>query len=255
MVPAVGLLLALPVAAEDLEGFAARVRPSVVMLQVVDARGDPQGNGTGFFISADGLVVTNHHVAVAGPSVAVLADGSRRAILGQLATDEDADVAIIRIEGDGYPALTLGDSHTLAVGEKVVVIGSPMGLDQTVSEGIVSALRPEGLARELHNEAAAKAPLVQITAPIAPGSSGSPVLTLDGSVIGVAQSVYVLGNLNFAVAIEAVKELRARAPADGALTPLRPSRSRNLVISGVFYAVLIGLAAGAALINARRRRR
>jgi serine protease Do len=224
--------------ADELEDFAAKVKPSVVMLKAVDASGERIGNGTGFLISADGFVVTNDHVVEADPTVAVLADGSERKILGLLATDKDADVAIIRIEGSGYSPLPLGDTSKVAVGARVVVVGNPMGLDQTLSEGVVSALLPKGLGKDMHADSMAKAPLVQITAPIAPGSSGSPVLTRDGMVIGVAQSVFLVGNLNFAVAIEKVKELQARAPTNGELTKLRPLPMRNLIISGVFFAVL-----------------
>jgi S1-C subfamily serine protease len=254
ILPPVVVLAALfsaPAAADDPTGLVNRVRPSVVTLQTVDLLGRPSGNGTGFLISSDGLVVTNHHVAVAGPSVAVMFDGTRHAVMGLLVSDEASDVAILRIEGSGYPALPLGAPVAPAVRDRVMVIGSPRGLDQTVSEGEITALRPDGLPPEAGETAVARTSLLQINADIAPGSSGSPVLTLDGNVIGVAQSANTEVDSYFAVDVAAVKTLQARAPADGALTPL-DSPLRQLLSTLGLVVALVALAVTPGLVRRSR---
>jgi putative serine protease PepD len=240
------LLLPFPASAEPPPGLVERARPSVVTLITQDVLGRPLGNGTGFLISSDGLVVTNHHVVAAGPTVAVLADGSRRTVKGLLVSDEESDVAILRIAGDGYPALHLGAAVPPAVGDKVLVIGSPQGLEQTVTEGEISALRPTGLPPEAGDSEVARAPLVQINADIAPGSSGSPVLTTDGDVIGVAQSANTASDSYFAVDVSAVLALQARAPADGALTAIAsPTRQLVMTLALVGGVLGLGIAPGA----------
>lgn len=244
MLPACAMLFALalmsPAGADDFTELVERLRPSVVTLESRDLRGHRTGSGTGFFISSDGLVVTNHHVVAAGPSVALLADESEHAVLGVLVDDEASDVAILKIEGGGYPALPLGTSTPPARGDKVVVIGSPLGLDQTVTQGMISALRPDGLP-DMPGDVSPKWAMLQITAGIAPGSSGSPVLTPEGRVVGVAQSVVGGAALYFAVDISAVQALLARAPADGALTPME-SPAKMLSLSLAMVAGIIGLA-------------
>lgn len=247
------LALTSPAGADDFTELVERLRPSVVTLESRDLRGHRTGSGTGFFISSDGLVVTNHHVVAAGPSVALLADESEHAVLGVLVDDEASDVAILRIEGAGYPALPLGTSTPPARGDKVVVIGSPLGLDQTVTQGMISALRPDGLPEDMPGDASPNWAMLQITAGIAPGSSGSPVLTPEGRVVGVAQSGVAGAALYFAVDISAVQALLARAPADGALTPLE-SPAKMLSLSLAMVAGIIGLAVAPGLWGRARER-
>lgn len=208
---------AAPAWAEDSAALVERVRPAVVTLLTEDLLGRPLASGTGFFVTEDGLLVTNDHVAARGPTVAVLHDGTRRAVEGLLANDVDADLALLRVEGDGYTALPLGAPTPPAVRDPVVVIGSPKGREQTVTEGTISALRPDGLPGDAE---VARGPLIQLNADIAPGSSGSPVLTPAGYVIGVAQSADMFADTYFAVDVTALKALWARAPTDGALVPM-----------------------------------
>jgi serine protease Do len=226
---------------------AARVKPSVVLLEVLDPSGEVVGDGTGFLISDSGMAVTNVHVVDDAAQVrAVLIDGSKRRALGALALNRDRDVALIQLEGTGYRPLPLGDSAALAEGAGVVVVGSPLGLASTVSVGIVSAARRELPERLKGREDKKLGPLVQITASTSPGSSGSPVVTMDGLVIGVAQSKLMLGeNINFAVPIEVAKELVAGLPRNAAPKPFRPFPVGNAIASAIFlfllFSTLLGL--------------
>lgn len=235
------------VAAQDLKELARAARPSVVALEVRDRFGRTVGEGSGFFAGEKGLVVTNHHVIDTGSRVdAISADRVTFEVLGIVAVDRERDLAVLRVAGDDLPPpLELVRSETIEAGERVVVLGNPLGLSFTLSEGIVSAVRddPEDLPE------GQTAPLLQITAAISPGSSGSPVMNLDGQVVGVAVSQYVFGqNLNFAVPAPAVRELLARVDTvaeprslgGGPEIEIEKSHYvRNLVISLVFFVLLV----------------
>lgn len=155
--------------------------------------------GTGFFINKNGAILTNYHVISNGDrAVAEFPDGRTVTIDGVLAVDKTRDVAILKAHGDNFRTLTLGDSDRLEVGDEVVAIGSPEGLDSTVSNGIVSARR----ALE------EKGKVLQITAPISHGSSGGPLFNMAGEVVGITSSGIEEGeNLNFAIPINDAKEL------------------------------------------------
>lgn len=121
---------------------------------------------------------------------------------GVLALDKARDIAIIKANGNDFRMLSLGDSSRLQIGEEVVAIGSPLSLESTVSNGIVSGIRTldEGGGQ-----------LLQITAPISPGSSGGPLFNMEGQVVGITTSGFENGeNLNFAVPINNVKPLLKR---------------------------------------------
>jgi serine protease Do len=229
--------------AVDVSEIAARVKPSVVHLAVLDASGEEAGNGTGFFISASGWIVTNHHVIEHARAMrARLADGGERRILGVLADDEKDDVAIIQAEGQGYPALELAEAASVKEGAEVVVIGSPLGLQFTISQGNISALRLEGMP-DLHDgyDRLRTTPIVQITAPITFGSSGSPVVNFEGRVVGVAQSIMGgRGEVGFAIFEEVIRTLRASITPGTAPVPLTKAKPlvRNLLISAAFFGLL-----------------
>lgn len=171
--------------------IAKLATPATVTILTIDARGDTVGLGSGFIITTDGAIVTNYHVmAGATTAVVLLATGERYAQVTGLAGDPDADVAVIKIPAAGLP--TLRTRNTLpALGSRVVAVGSPLGLSQTVSDGIVSGRRViEG--REL----------MQMSAPISPGSSGGPVLNESGEVVAISTSYLAKGQaLNFAVPV------------------------------------------------------
>jgi S1-C subfamily serine protease len=237
--------LAPSLAAQDLKELARRSRDSVVLLEVYEIGGRQIGAGTGFFID-DHRLVTNWHVVENAALVeAVLATEEKIDVAGLVARDEVNDLAILEVEGGPFPALALTDSASVEAGERVVVLGNPLGsFTGSLSEGIISAVRLDGLADRLPG--ASSAPLLQITAAISPGSSGSPVMDLDGKVIGVAVSQMVQGqNLNFAVPAPAVRRLLESAAGGRLARTYRAKPSfargayfRNLVISVVLFAAL-----------------
>jgi len=235
-------------ATADLAALAERTKPSVVLLTIDDATGQKAGTGTGFFISSEGRIVTNHHVIEGAAKVtATLADGSKRAVLGLLADDATRDIAILQAEGESPAPLVLGDSTRVKVGDDIVVIGSPLGLSSTLSVGIVSAVRAQGLAEEIEDAPdLTRSWGMQITAPVSPGSSGSPIMTSSGEVVAVAVGIYSPGraqNLNFGVPVEVVKDMAARLGPEarwkafeGASTP---NVRRNLLISAGIVGALV----------------
>jgi serine protease Do len=144
--------------------------------------------GTGFIVRADGWIATNLHVVVGGPRVVVtLRDGRELPVIEVLAASPDHDLALVRVDAHGLPVLSLGDSDAMRPGDPVVAIGNPMGLEDTVSNGLVSARRKVESGLEV----------LQVSAPIAPGSSGGPLFNDHGEVIGVATAV-VEGGQNLA---------------------------------------------------------
>lgn len=174
--------------------IAEAATPSVVLIKV------PNGLGSGFVVSTDGRVATNLHVIRgAREATIVSADGKEFKNVELLAMDAAHDIVVLRIVGaQTLKPLTLGDSATARPGQHVVAIGHPLGLGNTVSDGLVSAIR----------EFPGNESLLQISAPISPGSSGGPVLDDRGLVIGISTLVVSGGqNLNFAVPANVIKPL------------------------------------------------
>ncbi len=141
----------------------------------------PRGVGSGFFISSDGFLLTNHHVVDGADEIYVtLAD--KREFKGRIVgSDRRTDVALVKIEATGLPRLPIGDMARLRVGEWVVAIGSPFGLENTVTAGIVSA---KG------RETGDYLPFIQTDVAVNPGNSGGPLLNLRGEVIGINSQIY-----------------------------------------------------------------
>ncbi|GEM_PF-1940646 len=182
---------------DTLERLAAKATAAVVRIDVRTPTDTRQGSG--FLVDSSGRIVTNFHVVRDARSMRVkLASGDVYENVTVLATDERRDLAVLQVPGFHLPALPLGNSNSVHTGAGVVLIGSPLGLENTVSTGIVSGRRQEkeGYA------------LIQVSAPASPGSSGGPVLSRKGLVIGVAVSQMQAGqNLNFAVPINYVRGL------------------------------------------------
>jgi putative serine protease PepD len=235
------LILPSSAGALDLPKLAAAAKPSVVLVTLYDGRGQKVASGSGFFVSSDGRLVTNHHVVEGATRATVtLSDGRELAVRGLLADDPMHDIAIVAIEGSGYTPLPIGDTSTLRVGDDIVVVGSPLGLSTTVSSGIVAAVRENGLSDQttgLSDDEKKKASAwgLQITAPVSHGSSGSPILDAAGQVVGVAVGVMGEGeNLNFGVPTAYVKSALTRIPAGAAPKPFGEGRGdlwTNLEIS------------------------
>jgi len=154
--------------------IAARSLPSIVTMRTAHTL------GTGFVVRADGWIATNMHVVVGGSRVVVtLRDGRELPVLEVLAASPNHDLALVRVEAHGLPVLVLGDSDAMRPGDPVVAIGNPMGLEDTVSNGLVSARRKVESGLEV----------LQVSAPIAPGSSGGPLFNDRGEVVGIAEAV------------------------------------------------------------------
>lgn len=174
----------------------------VVVIYTYDRENRVIGFGSGFFVNSSGVVVTNHHVLEnAVKAVAVFRQKQFLPVEGIIDDDKEKDIVILKVRAQNTPFLTLGDSDKLDVGEDVYTIGSPVGLEYTVSKGIISQLR---------NAYGIK--LIQIDAPISPGSSGGPLLNSDLKVIGI-NVAYVTNaqNLNFAIPINYAKMMLVRA--------------------------------------------
>ena len=184
----------------DLPSLIKKAESSIVVILTYTEEGERLGQGTGFFIDKNGDVITNYHVLDrAGRSQIKVLSGEEYTVKGVVAEDPEGDLVRISVDIPAEKVTPLPVSAAVPrVGEKVVVIGTPLGLDQTVSDGIVSAIR----------EVPKFGKIIQMTAPISPGSSGSPVLNMKGEVIGVATFLLLAGqNLNFSVPGERISEM------------------------------------------------
>ena len=163
-----------------------------------DANGQPLSLGSGFFV-ADGVVATNLHVVRGASSgqVKIVGQDKTYFVNGLVGINANADIVLLEVSGTKAPALRLSESNDLAVGDVIYAVGNPEGLEGTFSQGIVSGIRGTGADK-----------LLQITAPISPGSSGGPIINNRGEVVGVAVATFKEGqNLNFAVPASSVASL------------------------------------------------
>ncbi len=245
------------VSALPLAEVIAKSKASVAHIAVADESGREVGSGSGFVISDDGKLVTNHHVvAGAAKATAVFADKSRVEVVGVVAYDEQIDIAVLKLASGGRPALTLSET-SVKQGENVIVIGSPRGLSGTVSTGIVSAIRETGLPPEGADDYKPSWQL-QITAAISPGSSGSPILNEQAQVVGVAVGLHSGGQaLNFGIPVARAKSVAVKAGVVKPLSALRTGRSvrTNLIISAVGIGGALCLAWLVGFVMRARKRR
>lgn len=174
--------------------IAERTIPSIALIRGSDRL------GTGFVVRADGRILTNYHVIAGVRAATISLDKKDYEVIEIVALDRDHDLVVLHIAAKNLPVLALGDSDKVKPGQPVIAIGHPLGLGNTVSNGLVSAVREveKGLQ------------LLQVSAPISPGSSGGPLLEEHGDVIGVSTLVSTGGqNLNFGMPINYVKQLLA----------------------------------------------
>ena len=162
------------------------------------------GIGTGFLITKDGYILTNQHVIENAVSVTVQLNGQKKEIPARVVgQDRDLDLAVLKIEGSNYPVLPLGDSDKMRVGEWVIAIGQPYGLDHTVTTGVISAQgRPITIEDRQYKN------LIQTDAAINPGNSGGPLLNLKGEVIGINTAVNAQAQgIGFAIPINTASQV------------------------------------------------
>ena len=200
-----------PVARTAEELFAELSR-STARITVHDVSGRAVGLGSGV-VTGIGTVITNCHVATAGGSLTVKVGPEQFSASVEVA-DEEYDLCRLSVTGLTAPAVTIGTADSLRTGQKVFAIGSPQGLELTISDGIVSGMRdlPQGR-------------VIQTTAPISPGSSGGPLFDAYGRLVGIMTFQHRSGqNLNFAVPADWIAGIRSRS----ATNPLTESMSRSM---------------------------
>lgn len=180
-------------AGEDFSGIIEDAISSVVTIRT------DIGQGTGFIINKEGYIVTNAHVLEGGREIEAITSNQKIIQAIFIGYDTNFDIALLKIPGD-YDALKLGDSDDLQIGEKVIAIGNPLGLQFSVTEGIVSAIHREGI-----NKVEA---YIQTDAALNPGNSGGPLINKQGKVIGINN--FKIGdseNLGFALESNYIKDI------------------------------------------------
>ena len=173
----------------------------------------PRGVGSGFIISADGFILTNAHVVDGASEVYVTLTDKREFKARIVGSDTRTDVAVLKIDGSNLPRLNMGDSDKIRAGEWVLAIGSPFGLENTVTAGIVSAK-----ARDTGDYL----PLIQTDVAVNPGNSGGPLINLKGEVIGINSQIYSRSGgfmgISFAVPIDEALRVADQLKASGRVT-------------------------------------
>jgi serine protease Do len=205
---------------ELVHDVAERLKPALVQLRVrraAERDGDEPGgqqeerraSGSGFIIRQDGYIVTNDHVVDGAERIQVKLHDGRRFEARLVGQDERVDLALIKIEATGLPTAGLGDSNRLRVGEFVLALGHPFGLEQTVSFGIVSR---KGAPLQV---AAPGFDFIQTDAAVNPGNSGGPLVNMAGDVVGVNSMAARNGSIGFAIPVNLVKGLLPQLASRG----------------------------------------
>lgn len=178
-----------------------------------EERSVPRGVGSGFFISADGYLLTNHHVVADATDIFVTLTDGREFKAKVIGSDQRTDVALLKIEAKGMVSLPIGSTKSLRKGQWVMAIGSPFGLESTVTSGIISALG---------RETGDYLPFIQTDVAVNPGNSGGPLLNLDGEVVGInAQIISRSGGfmgISLAIPIDEAMRVADQLRASGKVT-------------------------------------
>ena len=175
----------------------------------------PQSLGSGFIISEDGYILTNHHVVAEADKVIVRLNDRRELEAQVIGSDKRSDVALLKIDADNLPVVKVGNSEQAEVGEWVLAIGSPFGFDYSVTAGIISAT-DRSLANETY------VPFIQTDVAINPGNSGGPLFNLDGEVIGINSQIYTRSGgfmgLSFAIPMNVAMEVADQLKDKGSVS-------------------------------------
>jgi tetratricopeptide (TPR) repeat protein len=169
---------------------------AIVVINAIDFSGNKTVQGSGVILKDRGFIVTNFHIFAGNEKLEVMHNDSIINHSGIIGVDIEKDILILGLENGNYPLIPVGNSDEIKVGQKIYAIGSPMGLENTMSEGIISGIRKLGKLKKDY---------IQITASLSPGSSGGAVLNSKGELIGVSTLAYKEGqNLNFAIKINEI---------------------------------------------------
>jgi putative serine protease PepD len=188
------------------EAAASQVLPSVVQVRAA------RGAGSGVVMDGEGHVLTNHHVVSGASSVRLVLSSGRIVTAEVVGSDADNDIAVLRADRGDLRAARIGVSADLRIGQPVIAVGSPLGLNGTVTSGVVSAL----------DRGATAEAMIQTDASINPGNSGGPLVDLDGRVVGINTSIATLGGrgsgnigIGFAVPIDRALDVARQILARG----------------------------------------
>jgi serine protease Do len=200
----------------------------------------PRGVGSGFILSADGLIMTNAHVVDGADEVIVTLTDKREFKAKIIGADKRSDVAIVKIETTGLPAVKVGDVNRLKVGEWVMAIGSPFGLDNTVTAGIVSAKQ---------RDTGDYLPLIQTDVAINPGNSGGPLINMRGEVVGINSQIYSRSGgsmgISFAIPMDEAVRVSEQLRVSGRVSRGRIGVQIDQVTKDVAESIGLGKAQGA----------
>jgi serine protease Do len=205
-----------------------------------------QGTGSGFIYDSKGHILTNNHVVADAKTIVVTFHDGEKAKAKVVGTDPETDVAVIQVDQTGYRPARVGQSKNLRVGEWVLAFGSPFGLSQTVTSGIISATGRDDVQINEYES------FIQTDAAINPGNSGGPLVDLDGRVIGINSAIATATRSNagvgFAIPIDLAARLADRLIRDGKVTharlgtvlqPLSPALARQLGLDAKTRGVLV----------------
>ncbi|MBO1224839.1 MAG: tetratricopeptide repeat protein [Candidatus Scalindua sediminis] len=197
IIPLILLILLPAVSLADANRIFKENSKAVVVVTAYDEKGNAISQGSGFIVRRDGAVVTNYHVISKARDIKVKAGDKVFDVEGLIFTDKENDLVILKAKARDMPVVKLGVIEKANIGEHVYVISSPEGLENTISDGLLSGIRKIDEKREI----------LQITAPISPGSSGGPVFNRNGEVIGVVTFlIKEAQNLNFAMPVKLIKD-------------------------------------------------
>jgi serine protease Do len=178
-----------------------------------DDREVPRGVGSGFILTADGYVMTNHHVVDGADEIYVTLTDKRELKAKLIGSDQRTDVAVVKIEGGGLPAVKIADINRLKVGEWVVAIGSPFGLENTITAGIVSAKQ---------RDTGDYLPFIQTDVAVNPGNSGGPLINMRGEVVGINSQILsrtgTFAGVSFAIPIDEAIRVSDQLRSSGKVT-------------------------------------
>jgi serine protease Do len=200
----------------------------------------PRGVGSGFILSADGLIMTNAHVVEGADEVIVTLTDKREFKAKLIGADKRSDVALVKIDATGLPAVKVGDVSRLRVGEWVMAIGSPFGLDNTVTAGIVSAKQ---------RDTGDYLPFIQTDVAINPGNSGGPLINMRGEVVGINSQIYSRSGgsmgISFAIPMDEAVRVSEQLRVSGRVSRGRIGVQIDQVTKEVAESIGLGKAQGA----------